>query len=135
MKDVLRLNFPLTVNGKIYDELSYDTDEITPLQFCEADAKRGKAAVQKAGSFSLAEMDYSFHLYLGYAAIVTQHPEIDYTDLDRLKGPDVMQVSRIGRTFTLGLSGVPSTDESSDPPSETTPEPSMPQSFPLNENG
>ena len=87
-----------------------------------------RASGSKGGNLSGAvELDYSFHLYLGFAAIVAVNPEVDMTDLERLKGADVMEAMKIGRNFII-RPGEESQDDDSDEQSETTPEPSTPQS-------
>ena len=40
-------------------------------------------------------------LYLGFAAIIAVNPKYDYNDLQRISGPDVMSVMKIGRNFIL----------------------------------
>ena len=46
-----------------------------------------------------AEFDFGLHLYLGYAAIVAVNPTYDFSDLERMKGADVVEVMAIGRKF------------------------------------
>lgn len=127
MKGVLKLNNPIEVNGKKVKELTYDTDAITATQFAEADARKMRASGSKGGNLSGAvELDYSMHLYLGFAAVTAVNPEIDMSDLERLKGADVMEVMKIGRNFII-RPGEESQDDDSSEPSETTPEPSTPR--------
>lgn len=128
MNGILKLKNPIEINGVKVKQLSYDTDAITATQFAEADAKKMRASGSKGGNLSGAvELDYSFHLYLGFAAIVAVNPEVDMTDLERLKGADVMEAMKIGRNFII-RPGEDSQDDDSDEQSETTPEPSTPQS-------
>ena len=123
MNGILKLKNPIEINGVKVKQLSYDTDAITATQFAEADAKKMRASGSKGGNLSGAvELDYSFHLYLGFAAIVAVNPEVDMTDLERLKGADVMEAMKIGRNFIIRPG------EDSQEQSETTPEPSTPQS-------
>lgn len=125
----LKLNTPIVINGKKLKELAYDTDAITVGLFAEAEARKLKATTAKAGGSAGAfELDYSLHLYLGMAAIIAVNPEIDVTDLERITGPDVMALMRIGRNFTTSRSAAPSEESSSGEDSETTPEPSTPPS-------
>lgn len=129
MKNTLTLENHLKINNKSYKELSYDTNEITAQAFAEADAHKMKASGSKGGNLSgAAELDYGLHLYLGFAAIIAVNPEIDMTDLERIKGFDVMKIMRIGRDFISGKSAAPSSPSSSGEPSGTTPEPSTHQS-------
>ena len=128
MKGTLTLHIPLTINNKKVKTLKYDTDEITAQQFAEADARKMGASGQRSGNLSGAvELDYGLHLYLGFAAIIAVNSEIDVSDLERIKGSDVMEVMKIGRNFTLGRQEETSQDDDSDEQSETTPEPSTPQ--------
>ena len=135
MKEILKLGNPITINGKKVGELAYDLDEITAIQFAEADAKKMRASGSKGGNLSGAvELDYSLHLYLGFAAITSVNPEYDISDLERIKGRDVMEVMKIGRNFIIKR-GDDSQESESGEQSETTPEPSTPPSPPSSKNG
>ena len=128
MNGKITLKNAIEINGKKIKTLTYDTDAITAAQFAEADARKMRASGSKGGNLSGAvELDYSFHLYLGFAAIVAVNPEIDFSDLERIKGYDVMEVMKVGRNFIIASAGK-STDDESESASETTPEPSTPQS-------
>jgi hypothetical protein len=121
MKQELILKTPIIVNGKPVKTLTYDTDEITALQFTEAESRKLKSAGNK-GNFSGAfELDYALHLYLGFAAVIAVNPEYDYTDLERIKGTDVTEVTRIGRNFIISPSEEPSGAATSEEPSGDTP--------------
>jgi len=127
LKGTIALRNPITINGKMVKELTYDANEITPAMFAEADARKMLASGAKSGNLSGAvELDYGLHLYLGFAAIIAVNPEIDFTDLERIKGPDVMQVMKVGRNFII--SSAASEEDSSDEQSEITPELSTHQS-------
>lgn len=122
-----QLNTPITINGKTVKQLSYDTNAITVGLFAEAEARKLKATTSKAGgSAGALELDYSMHLYLGIMAIVAVNPEIDVSDLERITGPDITQLMRIGRNFTTRKSEEPSERDNSDEPSEITLGPSTP---------
>ena len=127
LKGTIVLRNPITINGKTVKELTYDANEITSAMFAEADARKMLASGAKSGNLSGAvELDYGLHLYLGFAAIIAVNPEIDFTDLERIKGPDVMQVMKVGRNFII--SSAVSEEDSSDEQSEITPELSTHQS-------
>ena len=125
MKNTIKLDNPVQINGKSYNELTYDISEITAQACAEADARKLSASGSKNGNAAgAAELDYGLHLYLGFAAIVAINPEIDISDLERVRGYDVMKIMRIGRDFISGKSEEPYTPDRSDAQSETTPEPS-----------
>ena len=119
MKGIIKLENPIPVNGKNVTELHYDTVGITGQLFCEADAKRRIAAGAKNVSIApAAEFDYGLHLYLGYAACIAAAPEMDFADLERIHGTDVVEIMAVGRNFILkSEDSVPKT---SDAPTETT---------------
>ena len=94
----LKLKPPLLVNGKNLTELSYDVDAITAEGFVEAETQKTKAAGNNLTG-AVVEIDAAAHLYFGFAAIIAVNPEIDYNDLKRLTGRDVVEVMKIGRSF------------------------------------
>lgn len=124
--ETLKLKNPIKIDGKDINELTYDINEIDALLFAEADAKRKAAAGLKNVAISPAiEFDPGAHLYLGFAAIIAVNRNIDFSDLERMKGADTMAVTKIGRNFTLS-SEEASQESASDEPSETTPESTTP---------
>ena len=121
MQNTLKLDNPILINGKEVSELTYDANEITALHFAEADARRmlatsARVTSQKIGVSTSAELDYTFHMYLGIMAVVAINPEIDAADLERAKGDDARQLMGIGRNFMLGKSAAHSEGSSSDEP-------------------
>ena len=124
--DTLKLKNPIKIDGKEVKELTYDINEIDALLFAEADAKKKAATGMKTMSLSpAAEFDPGLHLYLGFAAIIAVNRNIDFTDLERMKGRDTMEVMKIGRNFMLS-SEEDSQGSDSDELSETTPESTTP---------
>ena len=102
MTGIIKLANPIPVNGKNMTELHYDTGEITGQLFCEADAKRRIAAGTKNVSIApAAEFDYGLHLYLGFAACIAAKPELDFSDLERVHGADLVEIMAVGRNFML----------------------------------
>ena len=64
MKNTIKLDNPVQINGKSYDELTYDISEITAQAFAEADARKLSASGSKNGNAAgAAELDYGLHLY------------------------------------------------------------------------
>lgn len=49
MKNTIKLDNPVQINGKSYDELTYDISEITAQAFAEADARKLSASGSKNG--------------------------------------------------------------------------------------
>lgn len=124
--ETIKLSNPIMINGKKVSELSHDANEITPQAFAEADSRKMKASGSKGGNLSGAvELDYGLHVYLGFAAILAVNPSYDITDLERIKGRDVMEVMKVGRNFTIG-SGAKSQGEDSEEASEILQESTTP---------
>ena len=119
MKGIIKLANPITVNGNQLAELQYNTDEITGALFCEADSKRRFAAGSKNISIApAAEFDYGLHLYLGFAAVVAASPAVDFADMERIHGADLVGIMEIGRNFIMKSEDL--AESNSDEPSETT---------------
>lgn len=112
----LLLKNPIFINGIEVTELEYDTNKITPTLFAQAEAAKKKAAGMKNVAIVPAvEFDFALHTYLGFAAIIAEMPHVDFLDLERLHGADVVDVMRIGRNFIL--KSEESTPNDSDAPS------------------
>lgn len=125
MKKTLKLMHPLLVNGQEMTELDYDAEEINAVQYSIACQR--SAAISKSNqsvTVKFRENDNSLHMYLGFMAIIAVNPQIDITDLERIKGTDVLNIADIGQVFILRISGAGSPQSNSDAQSETTQEPS-----------
>ena len=121
-RDTLKLKNPIKIDGKEVTEVTYDSNEIDGLLFAEAEAKRKAAAGMKNTSITpAAEFDFGLHLYLGFAAIVAANPRYDFSDVERIRGRDVVEVMAIGRNFMLA-SDQDAQENDSDEHTETTPE-------------
>ena len=124
--ETIKLRNPILINGKTVSELTHDANEITPSGFAEAEYRKTRANGSKGAPSSAAvELDYSLHLYLGFAAILAVNPEYDFNDLERIKGADVMEVMKVGRNFIIDSVDT-SQDDTSESVSETTPESTTP---------
>ena len=100
--NTLKLKNPIMIDGKEVAEVTYDSNEIDGILFATAESKRKSAAGLKNASISpAAEFDFSLHLYLGFAAIIAVNPSYDFSDVERIKGHDVVEVMAIGRNFML----------------------------------
>ena len=95
--ETISLARPLLVNGKELTELPYDTGAVSVDSFIKAESLAKSKS--EGFAFSAAENDYAFHLELGFAAIIAADPHIDIADLDRIAGPDLVAVMRVGRNF------------------------------------
>lgn len=123
MTQKITLHTPIEIDGETRSELSYDPSQITISQFAAAEAAAKKKATNLV---AIAEFDYTFHFYLGAYSIIAVNPSIDVTDIERIKGLDIMQLIEVGRFFTMR------SDEhaasKSDERSATTPASSLPPS-------
>lgn len=118
----LKLKNPIMINGNAVTEVTYDSNEIDGILFATAESKRKSAAGMKNTTITpAAEFDFGLHLYLGFAAIVAVNPSYDFSDVERMKGRDVVEVMGIGRNFMLA-SDQEQPESDSDEPIETTPE-------------
>lgn len=122
---VLILSNPIEVNGSTIKTLEYDANEITGTMFAEAQAVRDRTGGSKSVSV-LLETDHSMHLHLGFAAIIAKNSKVDFSDLNRMKGADIMKVQRIGRNFIFSGLEEPSSPDSSEDSTGNTGEPSTP---------
>lgn len=95
----ITLKHPITINGKQVTELTHDANQISVEQYIEADVLKAKG---NSGTYSILETDASFHLYLGFMAIIAVNPSYDVRDLERVKGTDIRQIAVIGRAFAVG---------------------------------
>lgn len=115
MKELLKLDTPIEINGKKVEELAYDTEEITSEMFIHA-ASMANEKSRKMGCqyITIIESDYNVHLYLGMMAVIAVDTSIDILDLERLKGKDVIKLAQVGRNFITAPSAENSQQSSSD---------------------
>ncbi|MFG6369246.1 MAG: early nodulin 20 (N-20) [Lachnospiraceae bacterium] len=126
MKQKLELKKPILINGSSYKELEYDFDEITcedyAMAAAYADAKSLAASQQGKPNASVMEQNINFLMYLGMFAIKASNKElVDISDLERIKGFDLVEITRLGRNFIMGRSVEPSDQNSLEGQSEVTP--------------
>ena len=107
-KNTLVLDNPILINGKEVKELTYDPQEITAEQFSVACAKSAAMDKSKSMTFKVKENDYALHLYLGMMSVIAVNPDIDISDLERIKGFDILDLTNIGTFFMLRKSAAPS---------------------------
>ena len=118
------LRKPVLINGVEVKEMTYDVDEIDGALYTQAEAKKIKASGAKAGNLAGAvELDYSLHLYIGFAAVIAVNPAYTFEDMERIKGKSLREFYRIGRSVFIGSES--SKAENSGEQSEITPEPTI----------
>lgn len=121
----ITLSKPVLINGVEVKEMTYDTDEIDGTLYAQAEVHKMKASGAKSGNMAGAvELDYSLHLYIGFAAVIAVNPEYTFEDMERIKGRSLREFSKIGRGFFIGSGS--SEADSSGGQSETTPEHTTP---------
>lgn len=116
-KHTLVLDNPIKINNKEVTELTYDPQEITAEQFSIACAKSAAMDKSKTFTFKTKENDYALHMYLGMMAVIAVNPDIDITDLERIHGFDILDLTNIGTFFIMRKSAVPSPANNSAAPS------------------
>lgn len=119
-KNTLVLDNPILINGKEVKELTYDIQAITAEQFSVACAKSAAMDKTKSFTFKAKENDYALHLYLGMMAVIAINPDIDISDLERIKGFDILDLTNIGTFFIMRRSVEVSGESSSDERSAST---------------
>ena len=126
MKKTIDLKQPLMVNNKKLTQLTYDFDELTCDDFSTAasyaEAKNFKANQAGRPSILMMEQNENLHLYIAFMAIIAANREIDILDLERIKGYDILQVTSVGRLFTLGRLEEAFDQSNSEEQSENTPD-------------
>lgn len=132
MQGTVKLINPIKIDGKNVKELTYDTNEITPELFAEAEAKKMAAAHAAANRSGAMELDYPLHLYLGLASVVAINPSYTFEDVARIKGRDCVELMVIGRNFIMKPESSP--DDDSAELSEIMPESTTQASENLSEN-
>lgn len=115
----IELRKPIHVNNQAVKILSYDPDAITNDLYLAACAKSSISGNAMNASVML-ETDKALHLKLGMAAILAANPHMDWNDVERICGPDLLTVSNIGRFFILGKSEELYEENTSEERSETS---------------
>lgn len=115
MIEKINLRAPVLIDGEKVRELTYDTDLVTSDQFIQAEILAANAATRlRMVSTKVVELDAGFHYYLGVMAILAVNPEYAVQDVERIKGPDVLKVMKVGRNFmTADVEGEDGEDSAS----------------------
>lgn len=123
MKNVIKLDNPIKVNGKDVSELTFDYFEITNDLYLEA-AMRSSRIGSTVNSATLRELNEPLLLFFGKAAVIAVNPSISWDDLNQLKGLDLLKVANVGRFFITGKrensEQTHSAEQSEDIPSDST---------------
>ena len=115
MKGEIKLQNPISKNGKMYDVLRYDTDKIKVDDYIDAVSSKS-FAVNMSIQTALA-----CHPRLGMYAVVREMGDLVIEDLEeQVRGIDVIELADIGMLFTRGRAGQKL--DLSDETSETTAE-------------
>lgn len=114
----IALAHPITVNGKERSTIDLDFEALTVDAFTRADSRSHGG---EGNVLTLMEANGTLHLNLAFEAAIAADQTLDITDLERLKGADIMKFAAAGRFFTL-QSATDSTGETSEAPSESTDE-------------
>lgn len=119
MKKTLKLRYPILIDGKTLNELTYDAEEITNDLFLAA-CMKSTISGNDMNASAMKELNTALHLQLGKAAVIAVNPSFDWGDLDRVKSFDLLELCEIGRDFITGGSEAPSEQNASEKRSETT---------------
>lgn len=114
----IALAHPITVNGKERSTINLDFEALTVDAFTRADSRSHGG---EGNVLTLMEANGTLHLNLAFEAAIAADQTLDITDLERLKGADIMKFAAAGRFFTL-QSATDSTDGTSEAQSENTDE-------------
>ena len=116
MKCKMDLVNPIMIDGKKYKELTYDFQEITIEDYLEMESY-----------FKIADSDFAmtptYCMAILFTAIIAVNRNMEYIDLMRLKGVDVINASILGRNFLfLGSEGSPvkTSDDAQDNTADTS---------------
>lgn len=129
----IELRKPIFVDNQEVKVLSYDPYAITNDLYLAACAKSSISGNTMNASVML-EMDKAMHLKLGMAAILAANPKMDWSDVERICGPDLLTVANIGRFFTIGKLEEISVESTSEKASENSADDTTPLSQ-TSENG
>lgn len=114
----IALAHPITVNGKERKTIDLDFEALTVDAFTRADSRSHGG---EGNVLTLMEANGTLHLNLAFEAAIAADQTLDITDLERIKGSDVMKFAAAGRFFTL-QSATDLADETSEAQFESTDE-------------
>ncbi|MBQ9000264.1 MAG: hypothetical protein IJ087_00225 [Eggerthellaceae bacterium] len=124
MVETIFLKTPILIDGERVRELSYDIDEISAHQFIDAENRAASRAMMLGTPpASVAELDAGFHVYLGIMAVIAVNPGYTVEDIERVKGPDVTKLMKVGRNFMTSGAEEDEEEDFDEPEDETEAEP------------
>ncbi len=100
MKTTIKLKNPIKVDGKTVKELPFDTDVFTLEEMQRANKQLSR--VKEVSYVVEVDPDYQF-IVASLIVEKTSGNKISSEDLSRLKGVDLLTLTREGRNFLLGL--------------------------------
>ena len=122
-KNVIKLDSPIKVSGKLRSELTYDYFEISNDLYMEA-AMRSSRIGSTMNTAAAKEVNEALIFCFGKAAIIAANPDISWEDLEQLKGFALLDVANVGRFFITrkreGSAQSPSDEQSADTPNDST---------------
>lgn len=122
-KNVIKLDSPIKVSGKLRSELTYDYFEISNDLYMEA-AMRSSRIGSTMNTAAAKEVNEALIFCFGKAAIIAANPDISWEDLEQLKGFALLDVANVGRFFITRKREVsdqsPSDEQSADTPNDST---------------
>lgn len=90
----IALAHPITVNGKERSTIDLDFEALTVDAFTRADSRSHGG---EGNVLTLMEANGTLHLNLAFEAAIAADQTLDITDLERLKGADIMKFAAAGR--------------------------------------
>ena len=96
MKRIFELKKPIMINGKEYEKLNYDFDEVTIEGLMDAMDEFPMPA-----SVVNYPVNPKYDAAIAMAAVIAVNPGFDYDDLRRIKGVDAFNLQALGLNFIL----------------------------------
>lgn len=99
----IALAHPITVNGKERSTIDLDFEALTVDAFTRADSRSHGG---EGNVLTLMEANGTLHLNLAFEAAIAADQTLDITDLERLKGADIMKFAAAGRFYFAECNGL-----------------------------
>lgn len=115
MKRIFELKKPIMINGKEYEKLNYDFDEVTIEGLMDAMDEFPMPA-----SVVNYPVNPKYDAAIAMAAVIAVNPGFDYDDLRRIKGIDSFNLQALGLNFILYPEEYAAQQETSEDAAEST---------------